>query len=225
MRNRRNHYRVLQVQPDAPAEIIKASFRTLMRDLRRHPDLGGTSSDAAVLNEAYQTLMDPERRAAYDRQLFGRQTKQSVSGYRPGSASSCPVCRTPLAQKPLAGDLCATCRSPLVSKPPAYVAKSYRRSLDRIERDDRALCYSTWPGIAQEVRMIDFSPKGMRFLCANKPDPGAILKVQSSFFEASASVTNLREQVVQGQRLYSVGVEFLAIRFLEPKGSILSTSI
>ncbi len=225
MKNRRNYYRVLQVQPDAPVEIIKASYRTLMRELKRHPDLGGANSEAADLNEAYETLTDPKRRAAYDSDLFVRHTKQSVGGGRPTSAGFCPVCRTPLVQKPMPGQLCAQCRSPLASKPPADVAKSYRRSLDRIQRDDRVLCYSSWPGAAQEVRMVDFSPKGMRFLCADKLDPGTILKVQGSFFEASASVTNLREQFVDSRMLYSVGVEFLAIRFLEPRGSILSTSM
>ena len=71
MKNRRNYYRVLQLQPDAPPEIIHASYRAIMRELRRHPDLGGSTSDAAILNEAYETLSDPVRRAAYDEELFG----------------------------------------------------------------------------------------------------------------------------------------------------------
>jgi hypothetical protein len=38
--NRRNYYRILHVQPDAPMEVIRASYRTLMQKLRFHPDLG-----------------------------------------------------------------------------------------------------------------------------------------------------------------------------------------
>lgn len=34
MMNRRNYYRILQVQPDAPPEIIRASYRTLMKELK-----------------------------------------------------------------------------------------------------------------------------------------------------------------------------------------------
>ena len=30
MQNRRNYYRILHVQQDAPVEIIKTSYRTLM---------------------------------------------------------------------------------------------------------------------------------------------------------------------------------------------------
>jgi curved DNA-binding protein CbpA len=41
MTNRRNHYRTLFVQPDASIEVIRANYRTLMRKLKLHPDLGG----------------------------------------------------------------------------------------------------------------------------------------------------------------------------------------
>ena len=76
--NRRNHYRVLHVQPEAPAEVIKASYRTLMTRLRMHPDLGGTHEGAALLNEAYAVLSDPERRAEYDRQLRLRMRAEGL---------------------------------------------------------------------------------------------------------------------------------------------------
>ena len=49
-KNRRNYYRVLHVQPDAPIEVIKASYRALMGPLRHHPDLGGDHETAALIN-------------------------------------------------------------------------------------------------------------------------------------------------------------------------------
>ena len=63
---RRNHYRMLHVQPEAPPEIIAASYRTLMQKLRAHPDLGGDADYAVLLNEAYAVLSDPQRRQRYD---------------------------------------------------------------------------------------------------------------------------------------------------------------
>lgn len=72
--NRRNHYRVLHVQPEAPIEVIKASYRTLMLQLRTHPDLGGRHSEAAMINAAWHVLSDPQRRADYDAGLR-RQTE------------------------------------------------------------------------------------------------------------------------------------------------------
>ncbi len=74
MKNRRNYYRILQVQPDAPQAVIRASYKALMRELKLHPDLGGDHWNATVLNDAYTTLGNPARRAAYDKKLFERYT-------------------------------------------------------------------------------------------------------------------------------------------------------
>ena len=73
--NRRNYYRILHVQPDAPEAVIRASYRTIMQRLKAHPDLGGDGQAAALLNEARAVLTDPARRAAYDadfRPSYGR---------------------------------------------------------------------------------------------------------------------------------------------------------
>ena len=79
MKNRRNHYRVLHVQPDAPLHVIKANYRTLMQTLRLHPDLGGNHATAVLINEAFATLKNPVRRAAYDRELFAHCDIATVS--------------------------------------------------------------------------------------------------------------------------------------------------
>ena len=72
MQNRRNYYRILQVQPDAPVEVIKNNYRTLLQKLRLHPDLGGDDWNASVVNVAYSTLRNPAKRKAYDRALLKR---------------------------------------------------------------------------------------------------------------------------------------------------------
>ena len=68
--NRRNHYRTLHAQPDAPFEVIKANYRTLMQKLKLHPDLGGDHTTAVQVNTAYEILSDPARRSAYERELL-----------------------------------------------------------------------------------------------------------------------------------------------------------
>ena len=65
----RDYYEVLHVNRDAPLEIIRGSYRTLMQRLKNHPDLGGDPAIAARINEAYAVLRDAERRAAYDARL------------------------------------------------------------------------------------------------------------------------------------------------------------
>lgn len=68
--SRRNFYRTLQVQPDAPLDAIKNNYRTLLHKLRLHPDLGGDNNTATAINLAYATLRNPIKRAAYDRKLL-----------------------------------------------------------------------------------------------------------------------------------------------------------
>ena len=79
---------------------------------------------------------------------------------------------------------------------------------------------------AQEMRgaELDFSPKGIRFLCSERLLPGTTLKISSPLFEASAVVKNLSQEVVKGRLFYAIGVSFLTISFMEPRGSLLSTS-
>jgi hypothetical protein len=75
MKNRRNLYRILYVQPEAPAEIIKASYRSLMTKLKVHPDLGGDHESAVLINQAYAILSDPVKRRKYDEMLFSRKSR------------------------------------------------------------------------------------------------------------------------------------------------------
>jgi curved DNA-binding protein CbpA len=225
MKNRRNYYRILQVQPDAPIEILRASYHALMHKLKQHPDLGGSTSNAALLNEAYETLSDPQRRAAYDEELFDRFTgPANAPNRRPFPNVFCPVCRKSLARKPQPGETCPTCRTPLQSKKPSDLEQDHQRSLARRKSDARILYYSAWPGRARAGRMVDLSPRGMRFLCSEKLTPGTVLKISSRLFEASGTVTNLREEVADGQGSFAIGICFLAISFAEPRGVFLSTS-
>ena len=57
-------YEVLQVNPRAEPEVIRAAYRTLAR--KYHPDHGGDAGRMIALNDAWDVLGDPARRAAYD---------------------------------------------------------------------------------------------------------------------------------------------------------------
>lgn len=59
-----DYYEVLQVHPRAESEVIRAAYRTLAR--KYHPDLGGDPSRMIALNDAWDVLGDPVRRAEYD---------------------------------------------------------------------------------------------------------------------------------------------------------------
>ena len=105
MKNRRNYYRILHVQPDAPTAVIRASHRAIMQRLKVHPDLGGDHEQAVLLNEAVDTLCDPTRRAAYDEVRAPRVEQQRDRGRavtpRQAAASSRPT------ERPTAGPAAA----------------------------------------------------------------------------------------------------------------------
>jgi len=54
------------VHPTADVAVIKSAYRTIMRELQAHPDLGGDEEQAKVVNEAHRVLTDPDLRTAYD---------------------------------------------------------------------------------------------------------------------------------------------------------------
>ena len=74
------HYDNLKVSRTAPLEVIKAAYKSLAQ--KYHPDRNQGDSEAArimkLLNEAYEVLSDPIKRAKYDEWL-GQQEKMQNS--------------------------------------------------------------------------------------------------------------------------------------------------
>ncbi|GAB3351724.1 DnaJ C-terminal domain-containing protein [Lysobacter tyrosinilyticus] len=73
----KDYYETLGVEPGAGEAEIKSAYRRLAR--KYHPDVSkeaGAEDKFKAVNEAYEALRDPQKRAAYD-QLRAR-------GYRPG---------------------------------------------------------------------------------------------------------------------------------------------
>lgn len=68
MVDRRDPFRILQVQPGADPDVIKAAYRVLARKL--HPDSGpmdpATERKMTDLNWAYATVRDPAKQQAWE---------------------------------------------------------------------------------------------------------------------------------------------------------------
>lgn len=78
---RKDYYEILGVDRSATQEEIKKAYRKLARQY--HPDLNPNKKEAEAkfkeIQEAYETLSNPEKRKAYD--MFG------TSAFRPGEAT------------------------------------------------------------------------------------------------------------------------------------------
>jgi curved DNA-binding protein CbpA len=94
----RTLYAVLNVAPDADPAVIEAAYKALMK--KYHPDrLGGAHTGderrAAEINEAFQILRDPNRRAHYDENARAKVDQLRRNAY----AAPPPIYKTQASQR------------------------------------------------------------------------------------------------------------------------------
>lgn len=220
---RRNHYRLLYVQPEAPAEVIKAAFRALMSTLRAHPDLGGDPEIAARLTAAYNVLSDPDERQRYDRRLRKPlRGKLAAEGADLQAANPtawrlerrCPFCHMPFAGESTAGTRCTRCESPLGPAPAAERAMGEIVGRRRGERFSRQINVALrLPGQAREhmVRLRDVSLTGLSLLCRQPLPLGTPLRVIAPQFDTVGTVVANRASGA----MHSVHVRLLTLQLLK----------
>lgn len=216
--NRRNYYRILHVQPEAPAEVIKAAWRALMHAGRGHPDLGGDPERAALINEAYAVLGDPLKRVEYDRGLelarlrgrWGRTAADGMPAAPPAppridpsrwrSDGCCPMCRGPLPAALRTDTRCARCDAPLAPAPgPAGAERELigRRAAVRRQRDDAAALMTDWRGVPIRAQLIDVSLGGAALLAGAAVSNGDAVRIVTGSIDAVARVVACHRSQMQ----------------------------
>ena len=81
----KDYYKILEVDEKADAAAIKRSYRRLAR--KYHPDVSGPAGESKFkdINEAYEILSDPGRRAEYDRarrHFAEQESRRQGPGFR-----------------------------------------------------------------------------------------------------------------------------------------------
>jgi len=232
MENRRNHYRVLHVQPDAPTAVIKSTYRTLMQKLKMHPDLGGDTWNAALVNEAYAILSDPLKRDAYDRQMLKklqqRQSQDAATAVskRDMKRGHCLFCKSVFLVFPgqAASEVCVECRSPLRGNETPETEIVLRRIAARIERTFDVTYYTYWPQSPHHAIAMDFSPTGIAIVGADHFFIGQLIKIESELLNAVAEVKN-QESNAEPSFPVRVGLKFVTVSFNLPRGTFVGVSV
>lgn len=75
----KDYYKILGVPEDASPEEIRAAFHKLAH--KYHPDKGGDPEKFKEINEAYQVLSDPQKRAEYDRMRKMGFEREEMPGF------------------------------------------------------------------------------------------------------------------------------------------------
>jgi len=236
--NRRNYYRVLHIQMDAPTEIIKASYRTCMQKLRAHPDLGGDNWNAALINEALAVLSNPEKRQRYDRELTEKQTfKRDVSDIEanttavenyPGKLSAsadmpepCSFCGAPPANPDIPE--CLRCQSPLTRLISDSPSQTDQRAFNRMDHHCPIEVCVYWPqDNAYRGRIHNLTPGGVMITLEHQLLTDQVIKLCSSLLDAVARVVSCNLDI--NRQGFVLGLEFITLRINRPKGTFISES-
>ena len=244
MINNRNYYQILHVQQDAPVEVIRSSYRTMMQRLKMHPDLGGDHDQAAIVNQAYTVLTNPKKRAEYDASLeVNAEISSTASGPKPNAekpksstiynrevepSKYCSFCQTAhnLGNAIEIDSLCSACGSTLYPAMKQTFEMDDKRMIQRIDKEWSITFFTQWPDAIPYVGQTqDVSLNGMQMLTTISLEDGQIVKLKSQMFDAVARVMNYREDYSQGKKLWRVGLEFITLRFYHTQGTFLQLDI
>jgi hypothetical protein len=234
-----DYYRLLRVSPDAPIAVIQASYRTLLQRLHARAAAGESTAEAtAALSEAYSVLSDPQRRAAYDLERDGVANPDDFTATQvldPSAeryvAHRCPFCGTPHGlDRPVdRDDDCGRCASPLFPAERHRLEYSGQRMLRRIPKHLEIDLYVSWPQQAPfAAEMRDLSLNGMQIGCGSPLQINQIVKIDGDICAATARVAHCkrdRTSAFGAAERWTVGLEFLTLRFRNPRGTFVSAQV
>jgi hypothetical protein len=197
-------YRILQIQPDAPAPLIHSSYRTLVR--RALSDSPG-GDEIARLDAAYAVLSDPQRRAAYDVQRAGQSRAET------GPSATCLFCGAPhgIDRAFARDDECPRCASPLYPAERHRLEYSGQRILGRIQLRHPI---SIWPQFHRDTpisgEMRNLSLNGIGMTSNVLFEVNQVVRVDCADLRAVGRIAHA-EAATKGPHPFSAGLEFVTL--------------
>ena len=214
----------------------------MMQRLRMHPDLGGDHEEAAIINEAYAVLMNPDARARYDANLAVRRQRvdsraRTAGSHDEGAKSSSAnkddthegshcmfchaVCRTSDLTEP--DDLCMRCGSALFPAKRKRFEAGGQRAIERVSKRISARYWTRWPqSVSQIGHMEDLSPSGMQLRTDEALTRGQIIKIEAGVLDAIACVVDSQKVDSDGPDRWRIGLMFKTLRIHRSRGTFVS---
>lgn len=230
--NEPDYYELFGVDRDAPLIAIRRSYRRLMQVAGNHPDLGGDTHTAALINKAYAVLKDPEQRRLYDARLdilsriaMGLNAGPEAKPEPLDPGSCCVFCEQPhdYILDDTADLSCTNCGSPLRVVDRSRIDAGDNRAVRRLGRKLNVFVYTHCEqekGIA--ARTVDISPHGLQLTTRLQLCAGQRIRVTGQVLEAVGTVTHCARRSEGWRNLTVAGVSFLTLHILRPIGAFVS---
>jgi curved DNA-binding protein CbpA len=204
-----------------------------MHRLGQHPDAGGDTGNAALINEAYTVLSDPKQRAAYDLNLLAnirerrpRNEETPANSRDDFTDTSCPFCEQAClgSVSPDSVAYCKRCGSPLNPVSKLQLDKDLRRTVTRVRRGGDLRYFTHWPSKGYLALIYDLSPNGVGMTGPEAVTAEQRIKLTSDLMIAVARVRHCQSRK-GGNTSYSIGAEFITLQFTQNSGTFMSESV
>ena len=230
-----NYYAVLGVARGADTGTIRSSYRRLMQQAGNHPDLGGSTSKAALINKAYAILCDPVRRREYDArynviELVSRGIQMGPGQGKPAMRTPdqpdhCLFCRSPheCVDVDDVDSTCINCGSPVAAVSRHLYETSGQRAIHRVDKSLALRFYTRWPQQRPlAARTEDVSLNGLRMVTRCPVSVGQRIRVASNLLHAIGTVVHCDTRRNSMRREYVAGIAFETLRLARSSGGFLS---
>jgi len=234
-----DYYAILGVERDAALSAVRDRYRRLMQQSRLHPDLGGDTRVAALINKAYSVLGNPALRNEYDARLFilervaegfSNETPEPATATGPAaaapSARACVFCGEPDDTSPQDDLGCSRCGSALRPADTQRLESFGNRAVQRLGRSLDIQLFTRFPqrkGIA--ARTEDVSLQGLRLIARCALRQGQRVRMVSDTFDAVGEIVHAASQPSAWRPKTIAGISFLTLRFARPAGVFVSCQI
>lgn len=225
-----NYYKILGVHRAARVDVIRVHYRRLMQQDANHPDLGGDTRKAAIINKAYAVLSDPAKRREHDAHLDVLERVAAGFAVAPEEkvldpTRECLFCERPhdYCASDLAEFSCGTCGSTLQPVDNLRMEPTGQRSMHRLDRMLDLTMFTHWRQKQGFVaRTADISPQGLRMMAPCNLQRGQNIRLVSSVFDAVGKISHCEPGRSGWREVTIAGVAFLTLRFNRAAGVFVS---